>query len=145
MRNPLRFFIELMEQPVWVSLWVLFLMLVNIASLAFWQEAVAQLILMNFLASAMLMMGLYARFGFTKILGLGHVPWIPLLAYVVTQIPAARRRSNAICWSCRSLWPSPWCSIRLMFGTTSEAGCASNSHFVQADGTPEHLIGATSQ
>lgn len=80
MRNPLRFFIELMEQPVWVSLWVLFLMLVNMASLAFWKETVAQLIFMNFLASAMLMMGLYARYGFTKILGLGHVPWVPLLA-----------------------------------------------------------------
>ena len=89
MRNPLRFFIELIQQPVWVSLWVLVLMLVNMTSLAFWREAVAQLILTNFLASAMLMMGLYARFGFTKILGLGHIPWIPLLAYVVTQIPAA--------------------------------------------------------
>ena len=89
MRNPLRFVIELMEQPVRVSLWVLFLMLVNMASLAFWQEAVAQLIFMNFLASAMLMMGLYARYGFTKILGLGHFPWIPLLAYVVIKIPTA--------------------------------------------------------
>ncbi|MCS6264979.1 MAG: hypothetical protein H8K11_14585 [Nitrospira sp.] len=89
MRNPLRFFIDLLQQPLWVSLWVLFLMLVNMASLAFWQEAVTQLILLNFLASAMLMMGLYARYGFTKILGLGHFPWIPLLAYVVTQIPAA--------------------------------------------------------
>lgn len=87
MRNPLRFFIELIQQPLWVSLWVLFLMLINMASLAFWQEAIAQLILMNFLASAMLMMGLYARYGFTKILGLGHFPWIPLLAYVVMQIP----------------------------------------------------------
>ncbi len=89
MKNPLRFFIELMEQPVWISLWVLFLMLVNMASLAFWQEAVAQLIFMNFLASAMLMMGLYAQYGFTKILGLGHFPWIPLLAYVVITIPTA--------------------------------------------------------
>lgn len=89
MRNPLRFFIELLQQPLWVSLWVLFLMLANMASLAFWQEAVARLILMTFLASAMLMMGLYSRYGFTKILGLGHFPWIPLLAYVVTQIPAA--------------------------------------------------------
>lgn len=89
MRNPLRFFIELIQQPLWASLWVLVLMLVNMASLAFWQEAVAQLILMNFLASAMLMMGLYSRFGFTKILGLGHVPWIPLLAYMIIQIPAA--------------------------------------------------------
>ncbi len=89
MRHPLRFFMELMEQPVWVSLWVLFLMLVNMASLAFWQEAVAQLIFMNFFASAMLMMGLYARYGFSKILGLGHFPWIPLLAYVVITIPTA--------------------------------------------------------
>ncbi len=89
MKNPLRFFIELMEQPVWISLWVLFLMLVNMASLAFWQETVAQLIFMNFLASAMLMMGLYAQYGFTKILGLGHFPWIPLLAYVVITIPTA--------------------------------------------------------
>ncbi|MBS0159793.1 MAG: hypothetical protein JSS26_14545 [Nitrospira sp.] len=89
MRNPLRFFIELLQQPLWVSLWVLSLMLANMASLAFWQEAVARLILMTFLASAMLMMGLYSRYGFTKILGLGHVPWIPLLAYVVMQIPAA--------------------------------------------------------
>jgi hypothetical protein len=87
MRNPLRFFIELIRQPLWVSLWVLFLMLINMASFAFWQEAVAQLILTNFLASAMLMMGLYSRYGFTKILGLGHFPWIPLLAYVVMQIP----------------------------------------------------------
>ncbi len=89
MRNPLRFFIELIRQPLWISLWVLFLMLVNMASLAFWQEAVAQLILLNFLASAMLLMGLYSRYGFTKILGLGHFPWIPLLAYIVTQIPSA--------------------------------------------------------
>ena len=89
MRNPLRFFIDLLQQPLWVSLWVLFRMLVNMASLAFWQEAVTQLILLNFLASAMLMMGLYARYGFTKILGLGHFPWIPLLVYVVTQISAA--------------------------------------------------------
>lgn len=44
MRNPLRFFVELIQQPLWVSLWVLFLMLVNMASLAFSQEAVAQLI-----------------------------------------------------------------------------------------------------
>ncbi len=89
MRNPLRFFIELIQQPLWVSLWVLVLMLVNMASLAFWREAVAQLIFVTFLGSAMLMMGLYSRYGFAKILGLGHAPWIPLLAYVVTQIPAA--------------------------------------------------------
>jgi len=64
-------------------------MLINMASLAFWKEAVAQIIFMNFLASAMLMMGLYARYGFTKLLGLGHFPWVPVLAYVVIKIPTA--------------------------------------------------------
>ena len=39
--------------------------------------------------SAMLMMGLYSRFGFEKILGLGHIPWVPVLVYVLTQIPTA--------------------------------------------------------
>lgn len=89
MRNPLRFFVELMQQPLWVSLWVFVLMIVNMASIAFWHEPVARLIFTSFLMSAMLMMGLYARCGFTKILGLGHVPWIPLLAYLLMQIPTA--------------------------------------------------------
>jgi hypothetical protein len=89
MRNPLRFFVDLLRQPVWILLWVLFLMMVHIASVGFWQEPAAQLIFASFLMSAMLMMGLYARFGFERILGLGHIPWIPLLVYVLTQIPTA--------------------------------------------------------
>ena len=39
--------------------------------------------------SAMLMMGLYSRFGFEKILGLGHISWIAVLVYLLTQIPTA--------------------------------------------------------
>jgi hypothetical protein len=110
MRNPLRLFIELIQQPLWVSLWVLFLMLVNMASLAFWQEAVAQLILMTFLASAMLMMGLYSRYGFTKILGLGHFPWVPMLAYIVMQLPGA-----AAVFKCYLLVLSASIAISLVF------------------------------
>jgi signal transduction histidine kinase len=87
-RNPLRFFVELMRQPVWVPIWVFVLMIVNVASLGFWHEPLARLIFITFMISAMLMMGLYSRFGFEKILGLGHVLWIPLLAYVLMQIPA---------------------------------------------------------
>lgn len=89
MRNPFRFFLELMRQPVWIPLWVFFLMLVNMASVAFWSEPLAKVIFITFMVSAALMMGLYARFGFSKILGLGHVLWIPLLIYVVFQIPHA--------------------------------------------------------
>lgn len=86
LRNPLRFFTELLEQPAWVTGWVLALMGINMASLAFWSEPLAQLILVVFMLSAMLMMGLYSVFGFERILGLGHVFWIPLLGYLIVQL-----------------------------------------------------------
>jgi hypothetical protein len=88
MRNPFKFFIELMQQPVWIPIWVFYLMVINIASMAFWHEPLAKVIFITFMVSAMLMMGLYSRFGFEKILGLGHIVWVPLLVYVLLQLPA---------------------------------------------------------
>lgn len=89
MRNPFHFFTELLRQPVWIPVWVMALMAVNAASVAFWDEPLARAIFAVFMLSAMLMMGLYAKFGFEKILGMGHVLWVPLLVYAVTAIPAA--------------------------------------------------------
>lgn len=89
MRNPFRFFIELIQQPIWISLWVVFLMIVNVASISFWNEPLAKVIFVIFMLSAILMMGLYSRFGFEKILGMGHILWIPLLVYVLMEVQAA--------------------------------------------------------
>lgn len=86
MRNPLRFFVELMRQPVWIPIWVFYLMVINVVSVGFWDEPLAKLIFISFMISAMLMMGLYSKFGFEKILGLGHILWVPLLVYILTQI-----------------------------------------------------------
>ncbi len=91
MRNPLLFFVELMQQPLWIPLWVSALMMVNMASLFFWHEVLAQIIFITFMASAMIMMLLYSHFGFEKILGLGHILWIPLLIYIFIQIPEAEQ------------------------------------------------------
>lgn len=90
MRNPFRFFVELMQQPIWVPVWVLILAIVNVASVGFWSEPLAKAIFVTFMLSAMLMMGIYSRFGFEKILGLGHILWIPLLAWVLMEIPTAQ-------------------------------------------------------
>ena len=89
MRNPFRFFIELLQQPIGIPIWVFALMIVNVASVGFWSEPLAKLIFVIFMISAMLMMALYSRFGFEKILGLGHLPWIPLLIYMLSQLPTA--------------------------------------------------------
>lgn len=86
MRNPFLFFSDLLKQPAWISIWVLALMVVNMASILYWSEPLARIIFVAFMMSAMLMMGLYSRFGFQKILGLGHVLWIPLLPYILSQL-----------------------------------------------------------
>lgn len=85
-RIPILFAGDLMKQPTWIPIWVFALMIMNMMSLAFWSEPLAKVIFVTFLMSAMLMMGLYAKFGFERILGLGHVFWIPLLAYIVVQL-----------------------------------------------------------
>ena len=87
MRNSLKFFVELMRQPTWIPVWVFYLMLINMASVIYWYEPLAKLIFITFMVSAMLMMGLYSRFGFEKVLGLGHIFWIPLLAYILIVLP----------------------------------------------------------
>ena len=88
MRNPFGFFADFMQQPVWVNVWVFFLMIINVASVGFWHDPLAKLIFIIFMISTVLMMGLYSLFGFEKILGLGHILWIPLLLHVVMQISA---------------------------------------------------------
>ena len=101
MRNPFRFFVELIQQPVWIPVWVLILMIVNVASVGFWNESLAKVIFAAFMLSAMLMMGLYSRFGFEKALGLGHILWLPLLIYVLMEIPAGSDtfKGYLIVWS----------------------------------------------
>ena len=101
MRNPFKFFIELNRQPVWILVWMLILMVVNVASTGFWNESLAKIIFATFLLSAMLMMGLYSRFGFNKILGLGHVLWLPLLIFVLMNIPTSHGifKEYLIAWS----------------------------------------------
>jgi len=90
MRNPFKFFVELMQQPIWIPAWVFLLMAVNLASIGFWDEPLAKIIFGTFMFSAMLMMGLYSKFGFEKILGMGHILWIPLLAYVLLEIQTTK-------------------------------------------------------
>ncbi len=101
MKNPLNFFTELFQQPRWIPIWVMLLMAVNLISLAFWAEPLAQAILAIFMVSALAMMALYAQFGFTKILGLGHSLWVPLLIVVLLAIPNASGlfQSYLLLWS----------------------------------------------
>ena len=89
MRNPFGFFSELFQQPLWIPVWVFYLMAINVVSIWFWSEPLAKIVFIIFMLSAMLMMALYSKFGFEKILGMGHVLWLPLLAYVLIELPSS--------------------------------------------------------
>jgi len=72
--------------PVWVRIWLTILMLVNmLAPLLFLDLFEARLVLVTFMLSFLLLVALTGRFGFTRILGLGHVLWFPLVAYLMTR------------------------------------------------------------
>lgn len=82
MHNPFRFITALLKRPLYEVTWVFYMMVINLAAVFFWEELLAKVIVFVFLISSMLMMGLYSKFGFTKILGLGHILWLPLVFYI---------------------------------------------------------------
>ncbi len=75
-----------------VKIWLLLLVAANaVVPLFFLQRIEAQAVFAAMMIGATLMSLLTARFGFTRILGLGHILWIPLLgwlAFRLGQIPA---------------------------------------------------------
>lgn len=68
-------------------LWVALLMALNMMGpLFFIQSLEAKAVLVSTLAGAMLMMFLFSRYGFVRLLGLGHIFWIPLVIWLGTRI-----------------------------------------------------------
>ncbi len=82
----------LMRMPLPWRLWLMLLVMVNlIVPLFFLNRLEAQLVVAALLASMVLMTVLTAASGFTRLLGLGHIPWVPLLYFLwarIDQIPA---------------------------------------------------------
>ena len=77
----------MLKMPLGWQLWLMLLVTANLAaSLFFLHRLEAQVVLGTMLASMTLMTLLTARFGFTRILGLGHILWVPMLAFLFTRL-----------------------------------------------------------
>ena len=77
----------LWRSPWRVKLWLAALLAVNmVAPLAFLHTMEAQVVLVALAASAALMVVLTALSGFSRLLGLGHVLWFPLVAWLWTRL-----------------------------------------------------------
>jgi hypothetical protein len=78
--------------PVHWQLWLMVLVAVNlVVPLVFFDRLEARVVVVTLLAGATFMTILTALTGFTRLLGLGHILWFPLLYFLWTrldQIPA---------------------------------------------------------
>ena len=72
-----------MPWPVWLGL----LVAVNLAGpVCFFETLEAKVVLAAFLASAASMTAIFAAKGFVRLLGIGHIFWIPMVPWLWTRL-----------------------------------------------------------
>lgn len=86
---------HLLQQAVWIQVWVAWMGLVNMASMAFLREREAKVVLAVFAGNFVFMTLLFELNGFNRLLGLSHVIlWTPLMIYLLRRLQAV----NAVGW-----------------------------------------------
>ena len=94
MRAFIKFNKGMLKMPVHWQLWLLLLVTANLfIPLFFLARIEARIVVATFAASVTLTTALTGRYGFTRILGLGHVLWIP----AGVQSPALERWRTRAC------------------------------------------------
>ncbi len=74
---------HILQQPLWLQLWIGWLVVINFVGLIYWRRTEARWIVGTMLINVVLMNLLFFEFGYTRILGLSHVIcWTPLLVYL---------------------------------------------------------------
>ena len=82
-------------EPSWLQLWVLVLVVTNLAGILFvigkdengWKVRAEPIgILISFFVAAAIMNWMYGEFGYVRLLGLAHlIAWLPVYAWIVTR------------------------------------------------------------
>ena len=88
MQLVIRFMKSIFSMKAPWPLWVAMLMALNMMGPLFFIHTLeAQAILASTIAGAMLMMFLFSGYGFVRLLGLGHIFWVPLVICLGLRIP----------------------------------------------------------
>lgn len=71
------------QEPLWLQAWILWMVLVNTASVVFVRRDEARWVLTCWLGNVLTMSALFAQVGYVRLLGLAHVVWwTPLVVYL---------------------------------------------------------------
>lgn len=79
-------------------LWAVLLILVNAGGLLFLGTIYGQLTVAAAAAAIAVMAVIYARLGFVRLLGIGHVFWIPMLIGFATHLPDRSTQPQLFSW-----------------------------------------------
>jgi len=83
----LSFMQALLQMPRHWAVWVGLLMVFNMLfPLFFLSTLEAQVVLATMMASAGLMLFIFAQKGFVRLLGLGHILWVPLIVWLLARV-----------------------------------------------------------
>lgn len=82
-------------EPSWLQLWVLVLVVTNLAAVFFvankstdgWKARTEPIaIIIGFVAAAVIMNWMYGEYGYVRLLGLAHlIGWLPVYVWIVTR------------------------------------------------------------
>ncbi len=78
---------EMFSMNMFWRIWLMMLMFVNsVMPLFFFQQIEAQLTFASFILGASIGMVLFKMQGFTRLLGLMHIPWFPLIYFLIGRM-----------------------------------------------------------
>jgi len=68
--------------------WIGLLMVVNLVlPMVFISAPEARVVLATFFVAVGLQMAIFRRHGFVRLLGVGHLPWVPMLGWLASRLP----------------------------------------------------------
>ena len=83
----IRFNRGVLRLPIGVRLWMLLLVSANlILPVIYFQQSEARIVLLTFFAGIVLMVVITGTSGFTRLVGLGHIFWVPLVLFLVSRL-----------------------------------------------------------
>lgn len=68
-------------------LWAILLIVLNAASLFFINTIYGQVAFASVLIAVVIMTAIYLKCGFVRLLGIGHILWIPMIPWLVLNLP----------------------------------------------------------
>ncbi len=99
MNTMIEFTKGMMSMRMPIPLWMGALITANgLAPLFFWNTLEAKVVLITFMVSATIMVTIYARLGFVRLLGLGHILWIPLVIWLWARLGGVELGSAFAYW-----------------------------------------------